>query len=136
MKALVVCDPAPAGFPLTDTRLAGAYAVISGHDAANISWAAYQHIPTLVVLMGGRQLGVIAQQLMATGWAPDVPVSRLRAVADCVGAPHSWSPPSHAPALDLLAAQQSPGGTCEAVAAVAAALWRRQNVCVVMVSHP
>lgn len=70
-----MCALAPVGFPLTDTRLAGAYAVISGHDAANIDWSAYQHIPTLVVLMGGRQLGVIAQQLMAIGWAPDVPVS-------------------------------------------------------------
>ena len=71
---LVPCC-APAGLPLTDTQLAGSYAVISGHDAANINWAAYQHIPTLVVLMGGRQLPVIAQQLQATGWSPGTPVS-------------------------------------------------------------
>jgi len=63
-----------AGLPLTDTQLAGSYAVISGHDAAGVDWATYRHIPTLVVLMGGRQLGVIAQQLQATGWSDDTPV--------------------------------------------------------------
>lgn len=68
------------GFPLTDTQLAGSYAVISGHDAGAIDWSAYQHIPTLVVLMGGRQLGVIAQQLQATGWPADTPV-RFHCVA-------------------------------------------------------
>jgi siroheme synthase len=67
-----------AGFPLTDTQLAGSYAVISGHAAGAIDWAAYQHIPTLVVLMGGRQLGVIAQQLQQTGWPDDTPVSCSR----------------------------------------------------------
>lgn len=66
------------GFPLTDTQLAGAYAVISGHDAGRLDWAAYAHIPTLVILMGGRQLVVIAQQLQQTGWPADTPVRRPR----------------------------------------------------------
>jgi siroheme synthase len=70
-----LCARGVAGFPLTDTQLAGAYAVISAHDAGSVDWAAYQHIPTLVLLMGGRQLGTITQQLQATGWPPDTPVS-------------------------------------------------------------
>lgn len=74
----------PAGFPLTDMQLAGAYAVISGHDAAAIDWSAYQLIPTLVVLMGGRQLGVIAQQLQQTGWSADTPVTGGNRAATCM----------------------------------------------------
>lgn len=70
--------PVLAGFPLTDTQLAGAYAVISGHDAGSLDWSAYAHIPTLVVLMGGRQLLVIAQQLQQTGWPADTPVCVVR----------------------------------------------------------
>lgn len=65
----------PAGFPLTDTQLAGAYAVVSGHDAAAVDWLAFRHIPTLVVLMAGTQLPAIVEQLQATGWDPSTPVS-------------------------------------------------------------
>jgi hypothetical protein len=64
-----------AGFPLTDAKLAGAYAVVSAHDAASVDWAAFRAIPTLVILMGGRALPLIVQQLQATGWADDTPVS-------------------------------------------------------------
>lgn len=77
----------PAGLPLSDTVLAGSYAVVSGHDAASINWAAFQHIPTLVVLMGGRQLGVIAEKLQETGWPADTPVRRAARLAALPVAP-------------------------------------------------
>jgi siroheme synthase len=64
-----------AGFPLTDAKLAGAYAVVSAHDTASVDWAAFRAIPTLVILMGGRALPLIVQQLQATGWADDTHVS-------------------------------------------------------------
>jgi siroheme synthase len=64
-----------AGLPLTDAKLAGAYAVVSAHDAGAVNWAAFSAIPTLVILMGGRALPVIVQQLQATGWADNMPVS-------------------------------------------------------------
>ncbi|KAF8073036.1 cobA [Scenedesmus sp. PABB004] len=71
--------PVLAGLPLTDAALAGAYAVVSGHDAAGVDWAAFARIPTLVVLMGGRALPAIVQQLLATGWAQDTPAALVKA---------------------------------------------------------
>eukprot|EP00879_Flechtneria_rotunda_P028855 GHRR01031087.1.p1 GENE.GHRR01031087.1~~GHRR01031087.1.p1 ORF type:complete len:294 (+),score=97.03 GHRR01031087.1:483-1364(+) len=70
--------PVLAGLPLTDVNLAAAYAVVSAHNAANINWAAFRHIPTLVVLMGGRSLPVITKQLQATDWQPTTPVAVVR----------------------------------------------------------
>jgi siroheme synthase len=70
----------PAGFPLTDAQLAGAYAVVSAHDAGSVDWAAFSAIPSLVILMGGRALPLIVQQLQATGWPENTPVSAAAAV--------------------------------------------------------
>lgn len=64
-----------AGFPLTDSKLAGAYAVLSAHDPASINWAAFNQVPTLAILMGGRALPDIVEQLMANGWQGTTPVS-------------------------------------------------------------
>lgn len=58
---------------MTDTQLSGSYAVISGH--ANVDWAAFAAVPTLVVLMAGQQVAHIATQLLATGWRGSTPVS-------------------------------------------------------------
>lgn len=69
------CCCLPAGLPLTDAKLAGAYAVVSAHDAAAVDWAAFSDIPTLVILMGGRALPLIVQLLQATGWPDSTPVS-------------------------------------------------------------
>ncbi|WIA09267.1 hypothetical protein OEZ85_008675 [Tetradesmus obliquus] len=68
-----------AGLPLTDAKLAGAYAVVSAHDAAAVDWAAFSDIPTLVILMGGRALPLIVQLLQATGWPDSTPVAVVKA---------------------------------------------------------
>ncbi|KAF6262537.1 tetrapyrrole methylase [Scenedesmus sp. NREL 46B-D3] len=67
-----------AGLPLTDAKLAGAYAVLSAHDAGCMDWAAVKAVPTLVILMGGRALALIVQQLQATGWPDDTPVAVVK----------------------------------------------------------
>lgn len=67
----------PAGFPLTDASVGTSFAVVSGHDWEATDWSAFSKIPTLVVLMGGKALPHIAQQLMNNGWRHDTPVSSL-----------------------------------------------------------
>ena len=42
-------------------------------------WGAFRRIPTLVVLMAGRSLAPLREQLLRQGWAPDTPVAVIRA---------------------------------------------------------
>jgi uroporphyrinogen III methyltransferase/synthase len=53
--------------------------VVSGHDVDATDWAAFRHIPTLVVLMAGRSLGLLVGKLLQQGWAPETPVAVIRA---------------------------------------------------------
>eukprot|EP00198_Chlamydomonas_reinhardtii_P003630 XP_001692966.1 uroporphyrinogen-III synthase [Chlamydomonas reinhardtii] len=69
--------PLFAGVPLTHVSLSPSFTVVSGHDVAGTDWAAFRGLPTLVVLMAGRNLGQIARRLVQdAGWAPDTPVSQ------------------------------------------------------------
>lgn len=66
-----------AGLPLTDSRLSGAYAVLTANDPDSVNWDAYRHIPTLVILMGARALPIIVHKLQGTGWRATTPVSNF-----------------------------------------------------------
>lgn len=70
--------PLAAGFPLTDAQLSPAFAVVSGHDPAAVDWAAFDRIPTLVLLMAGSTLPAVAAALLARGRAADTPVCVVR----------------------------------------------------------
>lgn len=68
--------PAYAGIPLTHRNVASSFTVISGHlhgDSAPHDWRALACAPTLIVLMGLRNLGEIADRLVAAGRSPDTP---------------------------------------------------------------
>ena len=56
MRQLRTETAPPAGFPLTDKLLSSSYAVLSGHDAGAVDWAALRGVDTLVILMGGASL--------------------------------------------------------------------------------
>ncbi|MCW3064661.1 MAG: uroporphyrin-III C-methyltransferase, partial [Solirubrobacterales bacterium] len=76
-----VAAPAYAGIPVTHRDRASAVAFVTGHEDPDkpesaLDWAALAVFPgTLVFYMGVRQLGVIAERLIAGGRSPDEPAA-------------------------------------------------------------
>lgn len=70
--------PLLAGIPLTDKDLSRCFTVLSGHQPEQLNWFALSRIDTLVILMGGRSLGQIVQNLIACGRSPDEPIAIVR----------------------------------------------------------
>jgi len=70
--------PLLAGIPLTDPVLSRCFAVLSGHDPAELDWKTLSGIETLVILMGGRHLGEIVDRLQEYGRSPKTPVAVIR----------------------------------------------------------
>jgi uroporphyrinogen III methyltransferase / synthase len=77
-----VAGPAYAGIPVTHRGAASAVAFVTGHEdpakasGSSIDWAALAGFPgTLVFYMGVRQLGVIADRLVACGRAASEPAA-------------------------------------------------------------
>lgn len=74
--------PAYAGIPVTHRNVAAGFTVISGHlhgETAPHNWTALAASPTLVVLMGLRNLGDIATRLMDAGKPGDTPAAVIQA---------------------------------------------------------
>jgi uroporphyrin-III C-methyltransferase len=70
--------PAYAGIPVTHREISTAFAVVAGHEApgkqhSSTDWEALARIPTLVVMMGLRQVATISAGLIAAGRSPDTP---------------------------------------------------------------
>jgi hypothetical protein len=72
-----ICIGPPTGFPLTDTQHSRSFLVASGHDVSALDWAAFRCVPTLVLLMAGRNLPRIVEALLASGWRPETQVWAL-----------------------------------------------------------
>ena len=76
-----VAGPAYAGIPVTHRGAASAVAFVTGHedpskDESAIDWRALAAFPgTLVFYMGVRQLGAIAERLVAAGRDPGEPAA-------------------------------------------------------------
>ncbi|MGB8878579.1 MAG: uroporphyrinogen-III C-methyltransferase [Solirubrobacteraceae bacterium] len=76
-----VAGPAYAGIPVTHRGAASAVAFVTGHedpskDESAIDWSALAAFPgTLVFYMGVRQLGAIAERLVAAGRNPGEPAA-------------------------------------------------------------
>jgi uroporphyrinogen III methyltransferase/synthase len=115
-----VAAPAYAGIPVTQRGVSSAVAFVTGHEdpakpETAIDWDALAAFPgTLVFYMGVRQLGQIAERLIAAGRAADEPAAvvergtlpgqrtvraPLRAIADAAGAADV-----RAPAITLVGA--------------------------------
>jgi uroporphyrin-III C-methyltransferase len=83
-----IAAPALAGIPVTHRGLAAGFAVLSGHAESGYGPAIASLAPgslTLVVLMGLRTRGEIAQALIARGWATTTPAAIV------LGASHQGS---------------------------------------------
>lgn len=70
--------PLFAGIPLTEAHLSQCFAVLSGHDLLTLPWPQLSRIDTLVILMGTRNLGQMAERLMDHGRPPSMPVAVVR----------------------------------------------------------
>jgi uroporphyrinogen III methyltransferase/synthase len=76
-----VAAPAYAGVPVTHRDEASAVALVTGHEdpekpESALDWAALAAFPgTLVLYMGVKNLGLIAERLTAAGRPPDEPVA-------------------------------------------------------------
>ncbi|KAL3137166.1 hypothetical protein ABBQ32_006733 [Trebouxia sp. C0010 RCD-2024] len=67
--------PVLAGFPLTDAQVSSSYTVLTAHAPDQVDWANFAGLDTLVLLMAARNLQLIMQHLLRTGWSPQTPVS-------------------------------------------------------------
>jgi len=70
--------PLLAGIPLTDPVLSRGFGVFTAHDIDALNWEALSQLPALVLLMGGRKLGEIVQQLLSHGRSPYSPIAIIR----------------------------------------------------------
>ncbi len=70
--------PLLAGIPLTDPVLSSQFVVLTAHNLDLHNWDALARMATLVVLMGGRSLGEIAQRLVSWGKRGETPVAVIR----------------------------------------------------------
>jgi len=73
-----VAAPALAGIPVTHRGMAAGFAVVSGHAASAYAPALDSIAPgalTLVVLMGLRTRGELADRLIARGWSAATPAA-------------------------------------------------------------
>lgn len=65
-----------AGIPITHRGISTGFAVVTGHEApdkptSSTDWQAVSRMPTIVILMAVRRIGLIAQTLIAAGRAPE-----------------------------------------------------------------
>jgi uroporphyrinogen III methyltransferase / synthase len=74
----VLAAPLLAGIPLTDKNLSRGFVVLSGHQPELLDWSALAKIDTLAILMGGRSLPQIIENLLLNGRSPDEPIAIIR----------------------------------------------------------
>jgi uroporphyrinogen III methyltransferase / synthase len=70
--------PLLAGIPLTDPVLSRGFAVVTAHLPDDLDWDALARMPTVVILMGARQLGEVVTQLLKHDRAIDTPIAIIR----------------------------------------------------------
>lgn len=70
--------PLLAGIPLTDKFLSRNFSIMTAHEPDKLDWNALARIDTLVILMGGRQLAVIVEQLIMHGREASSPIAIIR----------------------------------------------------------
>ena len=70
--------PLLSGIPLTDKNLSRCFAVVSGHQPEDLDWSALAKIDTIVILMGGRSVKTIIENLIDNGRSPDESIAIIR----------------------------------------------------------
>ncbi len=70
--------PLLAGIPLTDPELSGSVTIASAHDPDSLDWDFLVRSESLVILMGGRSLPTLVEQLQQHGKPADTPIAIIR----------------------------------------------------------
>ncbi len=70
--------PLLAGIPLTDPVLSRGFAVVTAHLPDDLDWNALARMPTVVILMGARQLGEVVAQLLKHDRSANTPIAIIR----------------------------------------------------------
>lgn len=70
--------PLLESIPLTDLVLSRCFAVMSGHDPDQLDWSTLANLETLVILMGGRTLPEILQELIRHGKSTDTAIAIIQ----------------------------------------------------------
>lgn len=70
--------PLLAGIPLTDKQVGCSLAILTGHQPNTYDWQGLAAVDTLVILMGGRNLGRIVQSLQRAGKVATTPIAIIR----------------------------------------------------------
>lgn len=70
--------PLFANIPLTDPVLSRGFTVITAHEPDRLNWQALAQLDTLVVLMGGKHLSLIVEQLRHQGKSKETPIAIIR----------------------------------------------------------
>ncbi len=70
--------PLLARIPLTDKKLSRCFTILTGHQPDLLDWEALAKIDTLVILMGGKKLPQIVQQLQDNGRSLSNPIAIIR----------------------------------------------------------
>lgn len=125
--------PLLAGFPLTDAALGRSFAVATAHDLGALDFAALAAMDTAVFLMGARQLGAIADAMVAAGRPAATPVAVVR----WAGTPKQrvWVGSLGSIASDTAGEELSPGAFSILLASLGAAAELRRHAAVVVVGE-
>ncbi len=70
--------PLLAGIPLTDPVLSRGFAVVTAHLPDDLDWDALARMPTVVILMGARQLREVVAQLLKHDRPANTPIAIVR----------------------------------------------------------
>ncbi|BCL33835.1 uroporphyrinogen-III C-methyltransferase [Nostoc sp. MS1] len=70
--------PLLAGIPLTDPVMSRCFAVLTAHEVEALDWEALSRLDTLVILMGGKNLADIVNELLRRGRSHLTPIAIIR----------------------------------------------------------
>lgn len=70
--------PMLAKIPLTDPVLSRGFTVITAHEPERLNWQVLAQLDTLVILMGGKHLPLIVEQLRRQGKSEQTPIAIIR----------------------------------------------------------
>ena len=70
--------PLLANIPLTDPVLSRGFTVVTAHEPDRLNWQALAQLDTIVILMGGKHLPLIVEQLRNQGKSEQTPIAIIR----------------------------------------------------------
>ena len=70
--------PLFANIPLTDPVLSRGFTVVTAHEPERLNWQTLAQLDTIVILMGGKHLPLIVEQLHHQGKSEQTPIAIIR----------------------------------------------------------